>query len=76
MPHSSRCQLGQFAPAGANVTQPHMIATVRAASSTTITVLTSWAAVGPLITVIATHHHAFHIARGPRRPIPLGTSTT
>ena len=41
-------------------------------SSTTITVLTSSAAVGPLITVIATHRHAFHIARGPRRPIPQG----
>jgi hypothetical protein len=35
-------------------------------------VLTSWAAVGPQITAIATHRHAFHIARGPRRPIPQG----
>src|SRR4051794_21178151 len=74
MPHSRRGQLGQFAPAGA-ATQPHTIANVRGAastSSTTITVLTSWEAVGPLITVIATHHHASHIARGPRTPIPQG----
>jgi hypothetical protein len=73
MPHSRRGQLAQFPPAGANATQPHTVANVAgAASSTTITALTSWAAVGPLITVIAMHHHAFHIARGPRRPIPKG----
>ena len=74
MPDNRRGQLGQFAPAGA-ATQPHTIANVRGAastSSTTITVLTSWATVGPLITVIATHRHASHIARGPRRPIPQG----
>jgi hypothetical protein len=73
MPRNRWGQPGQFPPAGANATQPQTIAYFRgAASSTTIMVLTSWAAVGSLITVIAMHRRAFHIARGPWRSIPQG----
>lgn len=61
--------LGQFLPQGANATLLRSTAYFDGAgASTAFAVLTCWAVVGSLITVIALQRRAFRISRGPAVP--------